>query len=229
MSMQPRLVGRFSRRGRRLVGSSSAQRLRVAAAVVACSAALGCSTLVTPDGGLGASLTLATVEHVADREDELRREVEATLERRVGEAVDAARAEDQARIETLREELEKRNRELSDVAAALARSEAKVADLADILRAGLEGLALDAERIRATTARLDDEIQRLPYESLRQLSRAIEVHLVSQPLPEQRPRPKFEPVVEDVSLRSNPAPAPTGSAPSGTAPTQGAAAPGGRR
>ena len=143
----------------------------------------GCSTLpFAPESGrgAGAALTLATVDHVSKRNDELERRVSASVEERVASEVSAARELDRARMEKLEADLEERGEELATLSAALDESRAQTAELARLLTASLEGLAADADEMRRIAARLDAEVDRLPFETLRRLSLAIESHLTSE-------------------------------------------------
>ena len=170
--------------GLRLLVSLARAALLVALSV----AALGCSTLpFAPTEGPGANLTLATVQHVSERDADLQRAVDAEIEERVAEEVTAARAQDQVRIQELESNLEARSLELADLAAGLERSEAEMAQLAQILTQGLESLAADAAEMRRIALRLDMEIDRLPFETLRELNRAINTHLISSTPVEAKP------------------------------------------
>ncbi len=138
----------------------------------------GCTSMpFMPTSGAGGAFTLATADHVASREDALRRELLQQVERRIAVTVEAAREEDQARLDEIAERVEARANEVSDLVERLDRNEQALEEIATMLAERLDRLAEETMALRQQATTLEDEVRFMPAATLDRLRRAIDTEL----------------------------------------------------
>ena len=138
----------------------------------------GCTSMpFMPTSGAGGAFTLATADHVASREDALRRELLQQVERRIAVTVEAAREQDQARLEEIAERVEARANEVSDLVERLDRNEQALEEIATMLAERLDRLAEETMALRQQATMLQDEVRFMPAATLDRLRRAIDTEL----------------------------------------------------
>jgi len=202
------------RRARRLLGPT------LLAPVAICGIA-GCTSMpFMPTSGAGGALTLATANHVASREDALRRELLQQVERRIEVMVQTAREQDRARLEEIAEQVESRADEVSELVERLDRNEQALEEIATMLAERLDRLAEETAALREQTATLQDEVGSMPAETLDRLGRAIDT-VLREAEREQERAAEEEAAEEEVAPNSRSA-AGEGPEASRTAPPAGA-------
>jgi uncharacterized protein YoxC len=130
-----------------------------------------------PTSGAGGAFTLATAEHVASREDALRRELLQQVERRIEVMVQTAREQDRARLEEIAERVEARASEVSDLVERLDRNEQALEEIATMLAERLDRLTEETAALREQTTTLQDDVEFMPAQTLDRLRRAIATEL----------------------------------------------------
>lgn len=139
----------------------------------------GCTSMpFMPTSGAGGAFTLATAEHVASREDALRRELLQQVERRIEVMIQTAREQDRARLEEIAERVETRAEEVSDLVERLDRNEQALEEIATMLAERLDRLAEETAALREQTTMLQDEVEFMPAQALDRLRRAIDAELL---------------------------------------------------
>ncbi len=189
-------------------------------------ATAGCSTLpFAPQRGAGAAFTLATVDHVSRRDEDLRRELRRAVEEQVATQIAAARVEDRARLDELQQSIDQSRADIAGLAERLQENDESLGQLAAQLMEQLDILTADAAEMRRVALQLEGEIDRLPLNTLRQLQEAIESHL-GPPGPEALDapaQPALLPPSGSPAPKSMPAP-PTAARPATTALVPGGSA-----
>ena len=138
----------------------------------------GCTSMpFMPTSGGGGAFTLATAEHVASREDALRRDLLQQVEQRIEVVVQTAREQDRARLEEIAERVETRADEVSELVERLDRNEQALEEIATMLADRLDRLAEETAALREQTKTLQDEVRFMPAETLDRLRSAIDAEL----------------------------------------------------
>jgi len=149
----------------------------------------GCTSLpFMPTSGAGGAFTLATADHVASREDALRRELLQQVERRIEVMVQVAREQDRARLEEIAERVEARATEVSELVDRLDLNEQALEEIATMLADRLDRLAEETAALREQTTTLQEEVRFMPAETLERLGRAIDAELREAELREAEER-----------------------------------------
>lgn len=150
----------------------------------------GCSSIpILPEDGVGGSFNLATTRYVKESDGVLEERVASRILGELPANLEGLLVEDRRRVSQLQERVLSQETEIERLGSELDVANTTLVQLSELLASESEAFRASTEELRGTATRLEDAIQVLPTETIRQLSDALDAYLQTRPPTAEAARP----------------------------------------